>query len=128
QLSGGQRQRVTIARALAARPDVLLCDEVTASLDTRVQAAVLDLLDDLRARLGLALVFITHDLGVLARIADRVLVLADGRVCEQGPVARILTEPRHEWTRALVEAAPTLTPRRGAVPPAVSSAPSPTNP
>ncbi|MYX96616.1 nickel ABC transporter ATP-binding protein NikE [Streptomyces sp. SID486] len=128
QLSGGQRQRVTIARALAARPDVLLCDEVTASLDTRVQAAVLDLLDDLRARLGLALVFITHDLGVLARIADRVLVLADGRVCEQGPVARILTESRHEWTRALVEAAPTLTPRRGAVPPAVSSAPSPTNP
>ncbi|MEV6116064.1 ABC transporter ATP-binding protein [Streptomyces sp. NPDC052109] len=127
QLSGGQRQRVTIARALAARPDVLLCDEVTASLDTRVQAAVLDLLDDLRERLGLALVFVTHDLGVLARIADRVLVLADGRVCEQGPVSRVLTAPRHQWTRALVEAAPSLTPRRAGAPPAASSATSSTN-
>ncbi|WP_406207821.1 ABC transporter ATP-binding protein [Kitasatospora sp. NBC_01560] len=108
QLSGGQRQRVAIARALAARPDVLLCDEITASLDTRVQADVLALLNGLRAELGLAVVFITHDLGVLARVADRVLVLVDGKICEQGPVAEVLTDPRHEWTRSLVEAAPTL--------------------
>ena len=108
QLSGGQRQRVAIARALTARPDVLLCDEITASLDTRVQADVLALLNDLRARLGLAVVFITHDLGVLARVADRVLVLVDGEICEQGPVLDVLTDPQHPWTRSLVEAAPTL--------------------
>ncbi|RKT17046.1 peptide/nickel transport system ATP-binding protein [Streptomyces sp. 1114.5] len=115
QLSGGQRQRVAIARALAARPDVLICDEVTASLDVRVQAGVLDLLNGLRARLGLAVVFITHDLGVLARVADRVLVLVDGLVREEGPVATVLTDPQDEWTRSLVEAAPTLVPARGAV-------------
>ena len=104
QLSGGQRQRVTIARALAARPDLLVCDEMTSSLDAGVQAKVLDLVADLRERLGLALVVITHDRAVLARLADRVLVLHEGTVCEEGPVGRILDAPTHPWTRTLVAA------------------------
>ena len=104
QLSGGQRQRVTIARALAARPDLLVCDEMTSSLDTAVQEKVLDLVSDLRERLGLALVVITHDRAVLARLADRVLVLHEGVVCEEGPVGRILDAPTHPWTRTLVAA------------------------
>jgi len=105
QLSGGQRQRVAIARALAAAPEILLCDEVTAGLDTRVQAAVLDLIADLRRRLGLAVLLITHDLGVVARTADRVLVLVDGAIREEGPVGEVLGAPRHEATRALVATA-----------------------
>lgn len=104
QLSGGQRQRVTIARALAARPDLLVCDEMTSSLDAGVQEKVLDLVSDLRERLGLALVVITHDRAVLARLADRVLVLHEGVVCEEGPVERILNAPTHPWTRTLVAA------------------------
>nr|WP_275424422.1 ABC transporter ATP-binding protein [Streptomyces parvus] len=104
QLSGGQCQRVTIARALAADPSVLICDEMTSSLDTRVQATVLDLVTRLRHELGLAVIVITHDLGVLARVADRVLALHEGAVCEEGPVGRVLGAPQHPWTRSLVEA------------------------
>ncbi|MET8727377.1 ABC transporter ATP-binding protein [Streptomyces parvus] len=104
QLSGGQCQRVTIARALAADPSVLICDEMTSSLDTRVQARVLDLVTRLRHELGLAVIVITHDLGVLARVADRVLALHEGAVCEEGPVGRVLGAPQHPWTRSLVEA------------------------
>lgn len=104
QLSGGQVQRVTIARALAAAPSVLICDEMTSSLDTRVQATILELVTRLRRELGLAVIVITHDLGVLARVADRVLALHDGVVCEEGPVERVLTAPEHPWTRTLVEA------------------------
>ncbi|MBK3565920.1 ABC transporter ATP-binding protein [Streptomyces sp. MBT62] len=108
QLSGGERQRVAIARALAARPDVLVCDEVTSALDVSVQAAILEALTELRDDLGVALLFITHDLGVVSGVADRVLVLEGGRICETGPTARILRTPEHPYTQRLVAAAPTL--------------------
>ena len=108
ELSGGERQRVAIARALAAGPDVLVCDEITSALDVSVQAAVLELLAELRADLGLALLFITHDLGVVAAVADRVLVLEHGVVREQGMVADVIEHPQDDYTRRLVEAAPRL--------------------
>jgi peptide/nickel transport system ATP-binding protein len=114
ELSGGERQRVAIARALAARPDVLVCDEITSALDVSVQAAVLELLGELRAELGLALLFISHDLGVVAAIADRVLVLEQGVVREEAPVEALLTRSEDEYTRRLLEAAPRLPVRSAA--------------
>jgi peptide/nickel transport system ATP-binding protein len=99
---------VAIARALAAQPDLIVCDEITSALDVSVQAAVLELLAELRAELRLALLFITHDLGVVASVADRVLVLENGIVCEHGPVSSLLRAPEHEYTRRLVAAAPRL--------------------
>ena len=108
ELSGGERQRVAIARALAANPDLVICDEITSALDVSVQAAVLELLSELRAQLGLALLFITHNLGVVASIADRMLVLEAGSIREQGTVASVLSNPQDDYTRRLVAAAPRL--------------------
>ena len=103
-LSGGQRQRVALARALAAGPEVLLCDEVTSALDPSVAAAVTELIAGLRAELGIAVVMVTHDLSVAARLGGRVAVLHDGRIRETGPAARVLSRPEHDVTRALVAA------------------------
>ena len=108
ELSGGERQRAAIARALAAGPRVLVCDEITSALDASVQAAVLDLLLGLRDELGLALLFITHDLGVVASVADEVAVLDGGAIVEQGTTTRVLGEAEHTYTRRLVDAAPRL--------------------
>ena len=108
ELSGGERQRVAIARALAAGPEVLICDEITSALDVSVQAVVLELLRELGEELGLALLFITHDLGVVATIAERTLVLEGGSICEQGATRDVLESPEHPYTRRLLDAAPSL--------------------
>ncbi|MFV0526503.1 MAG: ABC transporter ATP-binding protein [Acidimicrobiales bacterium] len=107
-LSGGERQRVAIARALTLRPTVLICDEVTSALDVSVQAGILDLLRSLAHDGSVAILLITHDLGVVARTADRVAVLHGGRICEQGPVDRVLGAPEHPATRRLLAASPSL--------------------
>ncbi|WP_375387148.1 ABC transporter ATP-binding protein [uncultured Amnibacterium sp.] len=116
QLSGGQRQRVAIGIALAASPGLLLADEPTTALDVTIQSEVLDLFDRLVAVTGASLVFVTHDLAVLARISTEVLVLSQGRAIESGPVARILAEPREAVTAGLVAAAraTSFTTREGA--------------
>ncbi|RBI99833.1 ABC transporter ATP-binding protein, partial [Micromonospora provocatoris] len=109
ELSGGQRQRVAIARALAAGADVLVCDEITSNLDAQVAASVLALLDSLRRTLGLAVLIVTHDLGVIARNADRVAVLSGGRIVEEGTVEQVFGDPRHEASRMLLDAARPVT-------------------
>lgn len=105
-LSGGQRQRVAIARALLAEPTVLLCDEITAALDVSVQASVLDLITELRERRGLAVLFVTHDLGVLAVVSDDIIVMRDGQIREKGPTRAVLRAPHDEYTQELLEAVP----------------------
>jgi len=106
ELSGGQRQRVMIAMALALEPELLIADEPTTALDVTTQAQILHLIKDLQARRGMAVMFITHDFGVVAEIADRVCVMREGRIVEMGSAREVLDNPQHEYTRALIEAIP----------------------
>ncbi|MBK1783787.1 ABC transporter ATP-binding protein [Prauserella cavernicola] len=108
QLSGGERQRAAIARALVTTPKVLLCDEVTSALDVSVQATIIDLLCELRAELGTAMVFVTHNIALARHVADRIAVLRGGEIVETGPVDDVLSDPRHEYTRQLLANTPRM--------------------
>lgn len=108
QFSGGMRQRVMIAIALACNPDVLIADEPTTALDVTIQAQILELVKELRQKLGMAIIWITHDLGVIAAVADRVMVMYGGQVAEHGPVKELFAHPRHPYTRALLKTIPSI--------------------
>jgi len=121
QLSGGLRQRAMIAMALSADPRLLIADEPTTALDVTVQKQILELLDRLRRELKLGLLFITHDLGVVAQVAERVAVMYAGRIIEEGPAREVLAKPRHPYTQGLLKASPTL--KRGALTPIPGAVP-----
>ncbi len=130
QFSGGMRQRVMIAIALACDPKVLIADEPTTALDVTIQAQIIELVKELRQKLGMAIVWITHDLGVIAGIADRVMVMYGGQVVEMAPVRELFTNPRHPYTRALLKTVPSVRGARAAKlnviegqPPILSGAP-----
>ncbi len=109
QFSGGMRQRVMIAIALACDPEVLIADEPTTALDVTIQAQIIELVKELRSKLGMAIVWITHDLGVIAGIADRVVVMYGGQIVEQAPVQELFANPQHPYTRALLKTIPSVT-------------------
>lgn len=113
QLSGGQRQRVAIARALSLKPDVIIADEPTSALDVSVRAQILNLLADVKRDLGLAMVFISHDIQTVRYVSDRIAVMNHGEIVEEGPAARIFDDPRHDYTKLLLGAAPSLLHPRG---------------
>ena len=108
EFSGGQRQRICIARAIASKPELLICDEAVSALDLSIRAQILDLLEDLKRKLGLSLLFITHDLGVVQHIADRILVMNRGKIIEEGPSGQVLRAPREEYTRYLISSVPKI--------------------
>jgi len=108
QLSGGMRQRVMIAMALASEPDVLIADEPTTALDVTIQAQILDLIIDLNKKLNMGIVFITHDLGVIAELCDRVMVMYLGKIVEEGTVSSLFSKPLHPYTKGLIKSIPTM--------------------
>ena len=125
QLSGGMQQRVMVATALCSEPDLLIADEPSTALDVTIQAQILDLLADLRKGRGMALLLITHDLGVVAEVCDRVVVMYAGEVVEEGPVTGIFRAPQHPYTRGLLGSLPRLGDRRSRLRPIPGSVPSP---
>ena len=109
ELSGGMRQRVMIAMALACEPDILIADEPTTALDVTIQAQILELMQSLQKKLGMAIIMVTHDLGVIAEMCDEIVVMYGGRFCERGPADEIFYNPRHEYTRGLLRSIPNIT-------------------
>jgi len=108
EFSGGQRQRLCIARAIALKPELLICDEAVSALDLSIRAQVLDLLSDLKKKLGLSIIFITHDIGVVQHVADRIIVMNKGRIVESGTCAEVLKSPKQEYTRYLMASVPKI--------------------
>jgi ABC-type oligopeptide transport system ATPase subunit len=112
EFSGGQRQRICIARAISLKPEFLICDEAVSALDLSIRAQVLDLLDDLKRKLGLGIIFITHDIGVVQKISNRIIVMNNGVIVEQGETGTLISSPRDEYTKRLLDATPRIGKKR----------------